>query len=375
VFSLLPRARSPAAPPPVSAGRGRTRMPARPLCVRAPTALVLVVAVIHAAALPAKKTLLEPVQHITRGVGVGEAKPIPQHLNENNRREGTAAAREPCEGSWVDQLRFKERRVYSQNEEDGVTLALAGQVQPKNKYFVEFGTESGAQINTRVLREQEGWTGLLMDGSNNNPSINLHRTLIKEETIVSVFKQHNVPTNLGLLSVDVDSYDYWILKAILEAGYQPDIIITEVNAQIGPDKCLTVPPASVTGKPFLIPGAINFGVSIPLWAALAQKHGYTMVYCEQLGVNCFYVKSQHISPGLRRSCPVGPRAWKPPRYYGPASGQCWRDNGIRFWELDCETLEVINKNYPAPQPGYCSQLHQRCPNDKRGFSCPPPGGQ
>ena len=230
-----------------------------------------------------------------------DAAPRPQRLDENERGD--------CAGSWIDKLRFAERKVYSQNQEDGITLSLIEHVKPKNKFFVEFGTEAGNEVNTRVLRGLPDWQGLLLDGSNENPSINLHKTMIKADTIASVFKEHNVPLDLALLSVDIDSYDYWVLTAILDAGYKPDIIITEVNSQLGYTECLTVPPASETGKAFLIPGAVNFGVSVPLYASFAEKHGYTMVYCESLGVNCFYVRTEYVEASLRKSCPVGRKAY------------------------------------------------------------------
>jgi hypothetical protein len=138
-----------------------------------------------------------------------------------------------CSGTWVEALPGRERRVFSQNHEDGITLALIEQIKPKKKFFVEFGTESGAEVNTRDIRENHGWTGIMLDGSHEIPSINLHKTMILEETIVSEFQKYNVPIDMGILSVDIDSYDFWISKAILEAGYKPDIIITEVK---------TVPP-------------------------------------------------------------------------------------------------------------------------------------
>lgn len=58
-----------------------------------------------------------------------------------------------------------------------------------------------------MLREHSGWSGLLLDGSHSNSSINLHRTVVDVETIISTFEMHSVPKDLGLLSVDIDSYE------------------------------------------------------------------------------------------------------------------------------------------------------------------------
>jgi hypothetical protein len=33
-------------------------------------------------------------------------------------------------------------------------------------YYIEFGVEDGRECNSRLLREQHGWHGLMMDGGN-----------------------------------------------------------------------------------------------------------------------------------------------------------------------------------------------------------------
>ena len=63
----------------------------------------------------------------------------------------------------------------SQVGEDGIIAAAFACIGTTDKYFVEFGVEDGRQCTTRLLRERQGWTGLMMDGSHFNESINLHR--------------------------------------------------------------------------------------------------------------------------------------------------------------------------------------------------------
>jgi hypothetical protein len=251
-----------------------------------------------------------------------------------------------CVGTWVGQLQFSERKVFSQNGEDGVIQKLLWEIKPRNKYYVEFGTEKGTEINTRWLREQFGWTGLLLDGSNVNPSINLHQAMIKEETIVQLLGSHRVPLDLGILSVDIDSYDFWVLQKILLGGYRPDMIITEVNSQLGSEQCLTLPPASVTGKPTIRPGTVNFGASVGAFAGLVKQFGYTTVYCESKGVNCFHVKTSMLTKEILQSCPLGRQAWKPARYVPSATG-CSPSDGTPLYEVDCDTGSVKNRNVPA----------------------------
>ena len=65
---------------------------------------------------------------------------------------------------------MKKWKVHSQNYQDAIIDWFFKIVQPKNKYYVEFGfnkpdyaTSKG--MNTRYLNEQ-GWKGLLLDGFN-----------------------------------------------------------------------------------------------------------------------------------------------------------------------------------------------------------------
>mgnify|MGYP001230114008 FL=1 len=55
-------------------------------------------------------------------------------------------------------------RVLSQNEEDGITLALVKLAASPRRRFVELGAGSNGG-NTGFLAENCGWTGLMVDGS------------------------------------------------------------------------------------------------------------------------------------------------------------------------------------------------------------------
>jgi len=262
-----------------------------------------------------------------------------------------------CASSWVQQI--PEGLVFSQNGEDGVIGALVARVPTLNKYYVEFGVQNGKQRNTRALQERSAWTGLLLDGSHEDPIINLHKEFITPSNVAFLFEKYHVPKNLGLLSVDIDSYDFWITKAILEAGYSPDIPVTEVNSQVSTG-LFTVPPPNVTGLPWLTPGQRNFGASPEAFAALGGKFGYKMVYCESRGVNCFMMKSslinvadQHCVPSTVRRAPCYSRVIGSPICY---NANCWPTNpnpNVGFYELDAN-LQVVRKGVQDNHAPACS---------------------
>ena len=63
-----------------------------------------------------------------------------------------------------------------------------------------------------------------MDGSNENPKINLKKVMFWPDNILELFTKYEVRREFDLLSVDMDSYDWWILEKILEDGYRPRVI-------------------------------------------------------------------------------------------------------------------------------------------------------
>jgi hypothetical protein len=154
-----------------------------------------------------------------------------------------------------------------------------------NKFYVEYGFNhnqhcSGSGPNTCRLWRTHGWKGLLLDGNKENHTINLHKHLLFESNIASIFQQHNVPIELDYLSSDMDSHDIFVMSGILEAGYRPRIISTEYNDNFDLDWSLA------QLDPTLLPGGSKlpfrfiqcvWGSSAGAWRTLMSKHGYSLI--------------------------------------------------------------------------------------------------
>ena len=54
--------------------------------------------------------------------------------------------------SWIDELKGKGMKHFSQNDEDGAIEAIFDKIGTKDKIYVEFGVEDCAECNTRYLR-------------------------------------------------------------------------------------------------------------------------------------------------------------------------------------------------------------------------------
>ena len=82
-------------------------------------------------------------------------------------------------------------------------------------------------VKDLFFREEKGWNvkeSLLMDGSHEDPDINLRRVVFWPDNILELFTRFRVSRVFDLLSVDMDSYDWWMVEKILEGGYRPRVI-------------------------------------------------------------------------------------------------------------------------------------------------------
>lgn len=170
------------------------------------------------------------------------------------------------------ELRRRQAKHYSQNGEDGVIERLMEIVGTRTKFYVELGAGSGEECNTRWLREN-GWTGVMIDRSHENPTLPLYRHHITMENVKLLLAQYSVPCEFDLLSVDVDGNDYWICRAVLEA-YSPRVAVVEFNAGLPPYIAVTIP----YDPHYCWRGEPNTGQSLLALKHLGRMFGYSLVY-------------------------------------------------------------------------------------------------
>jgi hypothetical protein len=215
----------------------------------------------------------------------------------------------------IRNLNHYECKIYSQNGEDGILQAIFRKIGVTNKYAVEFGVEDGSECNTRYLIEKKGWTGLRMDGRDNNGT-SIQREFITAENINDLFKKYQVPRSFDLLCIDIDGNDYWVWKAI-DPAYSPRVVVMEYNGKIRPPESKTIPydPA------FHWDGSDYYGASLGALCKLAREKGYTLIGCDREGVNAFFLKDAEIAG---RFVPQDIfKLYRPPRFGAQADGGGW----------------------------------------------------
>ena len=184
----------------------------------------------------------------------------------------------------IEDLSVFEQRVFSQTKGDGIIRIIFDKIGVTNKFFVEFGVQSGIECNSRYLRDIKKWNGLTMDcGDNLLPSTK--KEMINAENVEKLFKKYDVPKEFDMLSIDIDSNEYWVWKAI--KNYSPRLVIIEYNATFKPteSKVMKYIPNQVWD------GTWNFGASLLALKKLGVEKGYTLIYCDSQGEDAFFLRN------------------------------------------------------------------------------------
>ena len=202
-----------------------------------------------------------------------------------------------------------EFKIFSQRGEDGIIQHLIRHVPIKNETFIEFGAETYIESNTRFLMMNNNWNGLIMDGSEENMrsvrqsswfwmyDLIAKSAFIDAENINGLIAVHGL-TDIGLLSIDIDGNDYWVLQALDLSKLNPSILVLEYNALLGRDRAISVPYEKDFNRTRAHYSNLYFGASLMALTDLAVEKGYAFVGCNLAGSNAFYVKKEFVSDKL-----------------------------------------------------------------------------
>ena len=202
-------------------------------------------------------------------------------------------------------LSAHELSVFSQNGEDGVLFELRRRMVDIPHSFVEFGIGRGSQGNCVLLADVFGWSGLFVEYDRDSygqlrtkyggsRAVRTACERVTPQNVESVFGQAQVPTEFGILSIDIDGNDYWVWEALED--YRPAIVVIEYNSMLPLDEALAQPYDSADAELTSFSGA-----SLGALEGLAKAKGYELVHTDLAGVNAFFVLAE-----LAGAFPQGP---------------------------------------------------------------------
>lgn len=214
-----------------------------------------------------------------------------------------------------------EFSYYSQNGEDGIILYLLSRVGSENHFMVEIGTEDGRECNSANLILNFGWQACLIETAaemataaeryfarcNAGGRVQILNAQAAPDNINELLLQAGIPRQLDILSIDIDSHDYWLWEAI--DVIEPRIVVIEYNASFGPALSVTIP---LGKQPSLTKQEAKYyhGASITALQRLGKLKGYDLIGSDSKGINAFFVRHDlAASAGLNPEEPA--RAHRP----------------------------------------------------------------
>jgi len=187
---------------------------------------------------------------------------------------------------------------FSQSDEDGILERIFSRLSIQQGTFVELGVGDGLENNTLNLL-LNGWSGIWFGGekielpkNHNFPDcLEFNNLWVDLDSLQKrVIPRISEAGPIGFLSLDLDGNDYYFAQAILESGISPTVWLQEYNGNF-------------SGSTFWIQDYdakhqwredIYFGASLIAYVQLFHKHGYSLIACNLLGINAFFVRNEFL---------------------------------------------------------------------------------
>jgi|SRR3984893_5459663 len=209
-----------------------------------------------------------------------------------------------------------EFKVFSQFGDDGIIQYVTNRLNltASEQRFVEFGVEDYRESNTRFLLLNDNWSGLIMDGSEDQVALIQRDPIywrhdltalarfVTRENINSLLCEGGFSGRIGILSIDVDGNDYWIWEAINVVD--PALVIIEYNGIFGDREAVTIPYKADFVRQQAHYSYLYWGTSLPALCHLAVQKGYIWIGCNSAGNNAYFVRADHASQFYQPSLPI-----------------------------------------------------------------------
>ena len=120
------------------------------------------------------------------------------------------------------------------------------------RYAVDIGAGNGIRWSNTYSLFLSGWEGFGVEADDRKfvqlerayrdlPNVKAKLSQIGPDNVISVMREFNTPKDFGVLSLDIDGNDYWVLRTILKE-FRPALVVTEINEKIPPPLLFVVKP-------------------------------------------------------------------------------------------------------------------------------------
>jgi len=185
-------------------------------------------------------------------------------------------------------------------DEERIIAEWLQRVPPRHQLYVDIAAGDGESMSNTLALARRGWEGLAVEADDASfsqlrrtyakkyPRVKLAHDIVTPDTVVTLLQAHGIPRALGVLSLDIDGYDHYVLDKLLDA-FRPGLICAEINESIPPPVKFSVTYRSdhVWAKDHF------YGQSLAMLDVLRARHGYALV---QLEYNNAFLLPAECSP-------------------------------------------------------------------------------
>ncbi len=193
-------------------------------------------------------------------------------------------------------------KVFSQNDEDGITFEILRRMGLSGGTFLEFGVGNGMENNTLALLAS-GWRGVWLGGEDlafslgkssedELPRLGFRKAWITPSNCVDLARGEITRMAMSLpdlISIDLDGNDFFIAERVLAEGWRPKVMILEYNAKFVPPILFSINQDDTHQWQ----GDDYMGASLSAIDKMMRSFGYSLICCNSSGCNAFYIDSSY----------------------------------------------------------------------------------
>jgi hypothetical protein len=181
-----------------------------------------------------------------------------------------------------------KKRGFSNFDEERILRRYVDALLPPSdapRIAVDLGAGDGVKGSNTFALFAEGWRGLGVECDARRArrlaktyarleGVSAVHARVTPQGVVKRLEGHSIPREFDVLSLDIDSYDYLVLDALL-SRFRPRVVVTEINEKIPPPVKFHVK----YDAHFRLQHHF-YGYSIASLDELAARHGYAIMELE-----------------------------------------------------------------------------------------------
>jgi len=204
----------------------------------------------------------------------------------------------------LQKVKYSLRGRFSHASEQKILAKYVEELLPEDqsRTVVDIGAGNGVRWSNSYALLLVGWKALGIEADSQKysllsrayrkfPAAYAVHSRVDPDNVAKLFRGFDIEKNFGVLCLDIDGNDYWVLDAIL-SNFRPSLVVTEINENIPPPLRFVV-----KFDPDFQLRYHFYGYSIAALEDLCEKHDYGILGLEYN--NAFLAPREIGAPGFR----------------------------------------------------------------------------